>query len=57
MGRGLSHDVSALDSSGVLTPEACKCHFSAVCEACSTSPHYSFRMTVLPAHILLCRVR
>jgi hypothetical protein len=25
-----------LDSSGVLTPEARKCHFSAACEACST---------------------
>ena len=29
VGRGFSHDVSALDSSGVLTPEARKCHFSA----------------------------
>jgi hypothetical protein len=29
VGRGFSHDVSALDSSGVLTPEARNCHFSA----------------------------
>jgi hypothetical protein len=35
VGRGFSHDASALDSSGVLTPEARKCHFSAACEACS----------------------
>jgi hypothetical protein len=34
VGRGFSHDVSALDSSEVLTPEARKCHFSAACEAC-----------------------
>ena len=34
MGRGFSHDVSALDSSGVLTPEARQCHFSAACSAC-----------------------
>jgi hypothetical protein len=34
VGRGFSHDVSALDSSGVLTPEARKCHFSAGCSAC-----------------------
>jgi hypothetical protein len=33
VGRGFSHDVSALDSSGVLTPEARKCHFSSACEA------------------------
>jgi hypothetical protein len=33
VGRGFSHDVSALDSSGVLTPEARKCHFSAACKA------------------------
>jgi hypothetical protein len=36
VGRGFSHDVSALDLSGVLTPEARKWHFSAACEACST---------------------
>jgi hypothetical protein len=34
VGRGFSHDVSELDSSGVLTPEGRKCHFSADCEAC-----------------------
>jgi hypothetical protein len=34
VGRGFSHDVSALDSSGVLTPEARKCHFSAAYSAC-----------------------
>jgi hypothetical protein len=28
VGRGFSHDVCALDSSGVLTPEARKCHCS-----------------------------
>jgi len=33
VGRGFSHDVSALDSSGVLTPEAGKCHFSATCSS------------------------
>ena len=34
VGRGFSHDVSALDSSGVLTPEAGKSHFSAAGSAC-----------------------
>ena len=29
VGRGFSHDVSALNSSGVLTPEARKSHLSA----------------------------
>ena len=33
MGRGFSHDVSALDYSGVLTPDAPKCHFSAACRS------------------------
>jgi hypothetical protein len=33
VGRGFSHDVSALDSSGVLTPEGRQCHFFAACEA------------------------
>jgi hypothetical protein len=33
VGRGFSHDVSAFDSSGVLTPEARECHFSVACEA------------------------
>jgi hypothetical protein len=33
VGRGFSHDVSELDSSGVLTPEARTCHFSAACSA------------------------
>jgi hypothetical protein len=33
VGRGFSHDASALDSSGVLTPEARKCHFSVACSA------------------------
>jgi hypothetical protein len=34
VGRGFSHDVRALDSSGVLTPEARKWHFSVACSAC-----------------------
>jgi hypothetical protein len=34
VGRGFSHDVSALDSLGVLTPEARRCHFPAACSAC-----------------------
>jgi hypothetical protein len=44
VGRGFSHDVSALDSSGVLTPEARKCHFSAACEACSPQNRKSAMM-------------
>jgi hypothetical protein len=40
VGRGFSHDVGALDSSGVLTPEARKCHFSAACSACLGSILY-----------------
>jgi len=38
VGRGFSHDVSALDSSGVLTPEARKRHFSTA----SASLHLKF---------------
>jgi hypothetical protein len=33
VGRGFSHDVSALVSLGVLTPEARECHFSAIFSA------------------------
>jgi hypothetical protein len=33
VGRGFSHDVNALDSSGVLTPEARKYHFSSAFSA------------------------
>jgi len=34
LGRGFSHDVKALHSPGVLTPEARKYHLSAAHEAC-----------------------
>ena len=34
VGRGFSHDVNALDSSGVFTPEARKYHFSSTGSAC-----------------------
>ena len=41
VGRGFSHDISALDSPGVLTPEARESHFSAACEGRPTPGRHS----------------